>query len=94
MAFRVLPAEKGDLYTLTEIFHEAFATDPEFCLMYRNCDQEDVVRGDFRNFEKDFEFPGRRYIKVVDENGCVKCFLSYIILLWAVLVAFLIYTGC
>jgi hypothetical protein len=72
MAFTILPAEKEDLVTLVEIFHEAFATDPVFGLVNKNCDMKEVVRSDLVGFEKEFDTPGRKFFKLVDnDNGYV-----------------------
>jgi hypothetical protein len=72
MSFSVLPAEHSDLRTLAEIFHEAFATDPEFSIMYGRCKRSDVIDFDLQSYEREFVTPGRRYFKVVDnETGRV-----------------------
>ena len=73
MTFSVLPAEKGDLTELVRVFHAAFATDPEFSIIYRDCDMDEVVASDVADYEKEFETPGRRFFKVVDgeEDGYV-----------------------
>jgi hypothetical protein len=80
MTFTVLPAEREDLRTLVEIFHEAFATHPEFSLIYAKCDMEEVIRRDVEDYEREFDIPGRRFFKLVDgENGydCLSGFSNY-----------------
>jgi hypothetical protein len=72
MTFSLLPAEKADLTELVEIFHEAFATDPLFGIIYGKCDMREVIESDLVGYEKEFDTPGRRFFKVVDsENGYV-----------------------
>jgi hypothetical protein len=81
MAFSLLPAERGDLRELAEIFHEAFATDPEFCTIYQKCDVEETIKSDLVGYEKEFDTPGRRFFKVVDsENGYVVVHFLVIVL--------------
>lgn len=72
MTFTILPAEKKDLLELVEVFHEAFATDPEFGIIYGNCDMKEVIKCDVVGYEEEFDTPGRRFFKLVDnENGYV-----------------------
>jgi len=81
MAFSPLPAERGDLRELVEIFHEAFATDPEFCIIYQKCDMEEVIKSDLVGYEKEFDTPGRRFFKVADsENEYVVVHFFVIVL--------------
>jgi hypothetical protein len=81
MSFSLLPAEKGDLRELVEIFHEAFATDPEFSIIYQKCDMEEAIKLDVVGYEEEFDTPGRRFFKVVDsENGYVVAHFLVIVL--------------
>lgn len=78
MTFTILPAEKEDLTILVEIFHEAFATDPEVSLINANCDMNEVIRNDVERYEKEFDTPGRRFFKLIDDdNGYVDIFNYY-----------------
>jgi hypothetical protein len=73
MAFMILPAEKGDLPELVEIFHEAFATDPEFGIIYGKCDMKEVIKFDVVGYEQEYDTPGRRFFKLIDnESGYVN----------------------
>lgn len=72
MTFSILPAEKADLTVLVEIFHEAFATDPMFSIIFGKCDRKEVIEADVVGYEKEFDTPGRRFFKLVDsESGYV-----------------------
>ena len=77
MTFSLLPAEKGDLTELVEIFHEAFATDPEFSIIYGKCDTKEVVKSDVVGYEKEFDTPGRKFFKVVDDEYGYVDFLYF-----------------
>ena len=68
--FVVLPATGDDLRDLAEVFEEAFAENPEFKIMNRNCKKEDLIEFDVKGYRKDMETPGRRFFKVVEvETG-------------------------
>lgn len=72
MTFSLVPAEKADLAELVEIFHEAFATDPAFSIIFAKCDTKEVIQADVEAYEKEFDTPGRRFFKLVDgESGYV-----------------------
>jgi hypothetical protein len=68
MTFTILPAEREDLATLVEIFHEAFATDPEFSVMNAKCDLNEVMKRDVEGYQKEFDTPGRRFFKLIDDE--------------------------
>lgn len=73
MTFTILPAEKGDLTELVELFHEAFATDPDFSIIYGKCDRKEVIKFDVVGYEEEYDTPGRRFFKLIDdENGYVN----------------------
>src|SRR5277367_6269747 len=72
MTFTILPAEKGDLPALAEVSNEAFATDPAFGIIYGNCDMKEAIKCDVACYEQEYDTPGRRFFKLVDdENGYV-----------------------
>lgn len=61
VTFKILPAERDDIATLVEVFHEAFAQDPAFSLIYANCDMREILENDVKDYEREFDVPGRKF---------------------------------
>ncbi len=66
---RMLPAPRSDARACAIIFDEAFSQDSVFAAMHGTADHDACVEKSVAYFDNDWETPGRRWFKIVDENN-------------------------